>query len=328
MCLSLPGPLGFGGAPLGNMFRRIDEQQADATLDAAWQGGIRLYDTAPEYGAGLSEERLGRNLGHRPRDEYWLCTKVGRLLVADPDAPELRGPWVGGLPNRVEYDYSESGTLRSFEASLKRLKVDRIDMLWIHDCAEDTHGSRWREAFAEAMRGAAKALTRLREEKVIRGWGLGVNLVEPCQLALEQADPDAFLLAGRYTLLDTPALDTLFPTCVERGVSIVAGGPFNSGLLAGGKTYNYAEAPAEMIEKTRRIAAVCDRFGVDIKAVALQFCLAHPAVATVIPGAAKPERIADNNALVNADIPDALWQALREADLVPHGAPLPQRRAA
>lgn len=323
MRLSLPGPIGFGGAPLGNMFRRITDEQAQATLDAAWDGGIRLFDTAPEYGAGLSEQRFGAALRHRPRDEYVLCTKVGRLLVPDATVPEERGPWVGGLPNRVEYDYSESGTLRSLEASIERMGVGRIDVVWIHDCAADAHGERWPTVFAEAMKGAAKALTRLREENVIGGWGLGVNLVEPCELALQQADPDAFLLAGRYTLLDTPALSSLFPQCVKRGVAIVAGGPYNSGLLAGGSHYNYQPASAGMLEKTARIQAVCERFGVDIRAAALQFCLAHSAVAAVIPGAARPERILDNAALVATTIPAGFWQALREAGLLPAEAPVP-----
>ncbi|KTT48202.1 D-threo-aldose 1-dehydrogenase, partial [Pseudomonas oryzihabitans] len=206
----------------------------------------------------------------------------------------------------------------------ERLKTDRLDLVWIHDLSEDQHGPAWRDYFAQAMQGAAKALTEMREEGLIMGWGLGVNLVEPCRLALEQSDPDAFLLAGRYSLLDhREALDTLFPECERRGVGIVVGGPFNSGLLAGGKHYNYAEAEPALRRKVELIEGVCQDHGVDIRAAALQFCLAHPTVAATIPGSSKPERARQNAELLRAPIPAAFWRNLREIGVLPEDAPTP-----
>jgi D-threo-aldose 1-dehydrogenase len=317
------GPLGLGGAPLGNLFARIPEEVAAATIEAAWDRGIRLFDTAPLYGAGLSEKRIGERLRHRPRDEFVLSTKVGRLLDADPSVPETLNNFVGGLPNRVRYDYSADGARRSIEASLRRLGLDRIDIVLIHDPAEDTHGPAWREHVETAMQGAAPVLTRLREEGVIRAWGFGVNLETPCLLALEQADPDIFLLAGRYTLLRHTALEKLFPACAARGVKVMVGGPYNSGLLAGGTTFDYQDAPAEMVRKARTIAGICAEFGVDVKAAALQFCAAHPVVAAIIPGARNPEEVIQNAALMHAPIPAALWTRLQREKLLPEAAPVP-----
>lgn len=322
MRISIPN-IGLGGAPLGNMFQPVDEAVADATLQAAWEAGIRLYDTSPHYGAGLSEQRFGRLLSGKPRDEFVLSTKVGRLLQP-ADRPENAGPFVDEPPYRRVIDYSADGARRSLEDSLKRLGVERLDIVYIHDVSEDQYGPQWREYFAQAMQGAAKALTRLREEGVIRGWGLGVNLIEPCRLALQQSDPDVFLLAGRYSLLEQRApLDKLFPECLERGVGIVVGGPFNSGVLAGGQHYDYAPIQAPIKEKTARIQAVCARFGVDMRAAALQFCLAHPAVLAVIPGTANPQRPAQYMQQLRARIPGEFWQALRDERLVEPDAPTP-----
>jgi D-threo-aldose 1-dehydrogenase len=332
MRINLPGKVGFGTAPLGNMFRDIPQQEALDTVEAAWQNGMRYFDAAPFYGAGLAELRLGEALTGHPRDEYVLSTKVGRLILDETedtssrDLGEKGGLFVHGLPNKVIYDYSADGTLRSIEDSLKRLKTDRIDYVWIHDIAQDFHGESWREMFDVAMNGAAKALTRLRDEGVIKGWGLGVNRVEPCVLTLQQADPDGFLLAGRYTLLDhREALEQLLPACEQRGLGIVVGGPYNSGILAGGDHFEYQKATPEMLARVQHIKSIATSFKVDIKAVALQFSLAHPAVAAVIPGASRPERIAENLALAKAPIPAALWQALREQELVAANAPLPGR---
>ena len=208
-----PGPLGFGGAPLGNMFSAVDEATAEASLTAAWDSGIRYFDTAPHYGAGLSEHRFGHVLRQRPREEFVLSTKVGRLQVPDREPPRTVQVFVDALPFRPVYDYSADGTLRSIEDSLQRLGLSHIDIAYIHDIAEDTHGAAWEGLFDQAMDGAARALTRLREEGVIRAWGLGVNLAEPCLRALDRADPDVFLLAGRYSLIDHAALDALFPAC-------------------------------------------------------------------------------------------------------------------
>ena len=222
----------------------------------------------------------------------------------------------------MEFDYSADGARRSIEDSLERLGLDRIDIAYIHDLSEDTHGPAWRDRFDAAMAGAAVELRRMRDEGVIRAWGLGVNLVEPCLRALDAADPDLFLLAGRYTLLDPGALDTLFPQCASRGVSVVAGGPCNSGLLAGGGTYNYAPAAAELIARRDRLAAVCRRHGVDLRAAALQFCAAHPVIAAVIPGGRSADEVRQNAALMTAAIPPALWEELWDLGLIPAHAPV------
>lgn len=331
MRISVPTRLGFGTAPLGNMYRNIPEQEALDTVEAAWQQGVRYFDAAPMYGAGLAELRLGTALQQHRRDDYVLSTKVGRLILDERedttqrDLGEKGGLFEHGLPNKIVYDYTADGTLRAIEASLARLKTDRLDIVWIHDPARDFHGEGWRDVFDIAMNGAAKALTRLREEGVISAWGLGVNRVEPCEMALQQADPDGFLIAGRYTLLDhADALRTLMPASTARGLGIVVGGPYNSGILAGGTHYEYQQATPDILARVDALRAVCAAFNVDIRAAALQFSLAHPAVAAVIPGASQPSRIAENLALVDAEIPAAFWQALRTRGFVAVDAPLPQ----
>jgi D-threo-aldose 1-dehydrogenase len=318
-----PGPLGFGGAPLGNMFERVSEADAAATLEAAWDAGIRYFDTAPEYGPGISEHRFGQVLRGKSRDEFVLSTKVGRLLRADASKGGQHGPFVAGLPFRVDYDYSADGVRRSIEDSLQRLGLARIDVAFIHDCAEDAHGGRWLEVFDTAMTGAAVALTRLREEGVIRAWGLGVNRVEPCVMALERADPDVFLLAGRYSLLNQPALETLFPRCAERGAHVVVGGPYNSGLIAGGTTFEYQPADVAKVAARDRLLAIAGRHGVDLRAAALQFCAAHPVVCSVIPGTKNPARVRENVALMAQAIPAAFWAELKHEGVLPPDAPTP-----
>jgi len=327
----LNGPLGFGTAPLGNMFRKVDEDEALGTVEAAWQQGTRYFDTAPFYGAGLAEIRLGKALANHNRDDYVLSTKVGRLILDEIDTSKREYGAKGALfehghQNRTEYDYTADGTLRSLEDSLERMGLDRIDFLWIHDLAQDFLGDEWLAYFEVARTGAFRALTKLRDEGVIKAWGLGVNRVEPCELTLDlqEADPDAFLLAGRYTLLDHErALQRLMPKAASRNVDIVVGGPYSSGVLAGGRHFEYAPASPEIIAKVERIREIADRFGVPIKAVALQFVLAHPATAAVIPGATRPDRIAEDHAALRAKIPDDFWRELREQGLVAENAPLP-----
>ena len=245
--------LGFGTAPLGNMFRDIPEAEAQATVDAAWARGVRYFDTAPFYGAGLSEIRLGEALSRHKRDEYVLSTKVGRLIldeVEDASARKLgekSGLFAAGRPNKLVVDYTADGTLRSIEDSLKRMKADRLDIVWIHDIAQDFYGDEWLSYFETARKGAFRALTRLREEGVIKAWGLGVNRVEPIELTLDlaEAQPDGFLLAGRYSLLDHErALQRVMPKAAERNTGIVVGGPYSSGILAGGAHFEYQKAPA------------------------------------------------------------------------------------
>ena len=328
----LTGKLGFGTAPLGNMFRNIPEQEALATVDAAWDSGIRYFDTAPFYGAGLAELRLGAALKQRRRDDYVLSTKVGRLILDELEDPAARalgekgGLFEFGRKNRIVDDYSADATLRSIEDSLKRLDTDRLDIVWVHDIAQDFHGDNWLAQFDIARTGAFRVLTRLREEGVIKAWGVGVNKVEPLELTLDlaEAQPDAFLLAGRYTLLDHErALQRLMPAAAKQNVDIVVGGPYSSGILAGGAHFEYQKASPEIIAKVERIKAIAARHGVSVKAAALQFSLANPAVAAVIPGASRPERLAEDLAALNSVIPAAFWHDMRAEQLVAANAPLP-----
>jgi D-threo-aldose 1-dehydrogenase len=314
----------MGGAPLGNLYGRVSEADAAATLRAAWDADIRHYDTAPHYGVGLSEHRMGAMLRLQDRNSFTLSSKVGRILEAAQDVPEHDQGFVGALPFRRRFDYSAAAARRSVEDSLQRMGLSRIDIVYIHDVSEDWHGSDWKQRFAEAMSGAAVALTEMRREGTIHAWGLGVNLVEPCLAALEQADPDLFLVAGRYTLLDHTALAKLFPACEAKGVRVVLGGPYNSGILAGGTTFNYQAAPTELVTHAQAIGAVCARHGVDLKAAALQFCAAHPAVAAVIPGSRAPEEVKQNAAMMAAPIADAVWVELKQAGLLPAEAPTPE----
>lgn len=327
----LPGNIGFGTAPLGNLFRAVSEEEAQATLQAAWAQGIRYYDTAPFYGAGLSEIRSGRLLSQQPRDSYVLSTKVGRVILdeEDPASRELGekgGLFEHGLPNKMVDDYSADGTLRSIEDSLKRLRTDRLDIVWVHDIAQDFYGDRWLQQFETARTGAFRILSRLREEGVIKAWGLGVNRVEPIELtlALNEPRPDGFLLAGRYTLLDhEQPLQRLLPMAAEQGVGMVVGGPYSSGILAGGAHFEYRRAPAEIVERVEQIKEIAQRHGVGIKAAALQFSLAHPVAVAVIPGATRPSRIAEDLAALREEIPAGFWADLRSAGLVSAAAPLP-----
>ena len=319
------GPLGMGGAPLGNLLGAIDEASAQAAIQAAWDAGIRHFDTAPHYGAGLSEHRMGAGLRGRPRDAFTLSTKVGRILVPAPSGvAEWEDNFQHALPFTRRLDYSHDGAMRSIEDSLNRLGLSRIDIAYIHDVGADWLGEAWEGHFADAMKGAARALSRLRDEGVIRAWGLGVNVVEPCLRALRESDPNMFLLAGRYTLLDHAGLSQLLPLCEGQGVHVVIGGPYNSGLLAGGNTYNYERAPDALVARAQAIGAVCARYGVDLKAAALQFCAAHPAVAAVIPGARNATEVEQNAAMMEQPIPLELWAELKAAELLPAEAPVPE----
>ncbi|MGY3847259.1 aldo/keto reductase [Streptomyces hydrogenans] len=327
----LPGRLGFGTAPLGNMFRAIPDEEARATVEAAWEQGIRFYDTAPFYGAGLAEERLGEVLAGKSRDEYVLSTKVGRVILDEhetdvPDFGEKGGLFEHGNPNKILHEWTAEATERSIEGSLKRLGTDRLDIVWVHDIAQDFHGDAWLGKFEEARTGAFRVLSRLRDEGVIKAWGLGVNKTEPIELtlALDEPRPDGFLLAGRYTLLDHEhALTRLLPMAQEQGVDMVVGGPYSSGILAGGTHFEYQQAPAEIIERVGKLKALAEWHGISIKAAALQFSLAHPASAAVIPGATRPSRIAEDTAALNETVPAAFWTDLRAAGLVSPAAPLP-----
>ncbi|SDA16455.1 aldo/keto reductase [Sphingomonas sp. NFR15] len=325
----LPGRLGFGAAPLGNMFRAIPEEEALATVEAAWQDGIRYFDNAPFYGAGLAELRMGVALKDKPRDDYVISTKVGRIVLDEiepgaRDNGEKGDVFAHGRANKVINDYSADATLRSIEDSLKRLQTDRIDIIWVHDVAQDFYGDAWLEQFESARKGAFTVLDRLKGEGVIKAWGLGVNRVEPIEilLDLDAPQPDGSLLAGRYTLLDHGrALQRLMPKIIERDLGIVIGGPYSSGVLVGGPNFEYAPASAEILAKVASIKAIADRYGISMKAAGLHFALAHPAVAAVIPGASRPARIAEDRAALSETIPPQFWGALRDAGLIDPAAP-------
>jgi D-threo-aldose 1-dehydrogenase len=319
--------LGFGGAPLGNLFSELAEADAAEAVAAAYGAGIRLFDTAPLYGHGLSEHRLGAALRRMPRDSYVLATKIGRLLRPQREADG--GLYRNILPFTTVYDYSYDGVMRSVEDSLQRLGLARIDILHIHDVDIWTHGSAAAMAgrFAEVMRGGYRALLRLRDEKTVGAIGVGVNEWQACQRFAEAGDFDCFLLAGRYTLLEQEALESFLPLCERRRISVIIGGPFNTGILAtgavAGATYNYRPAPDAILDRVRRIEDVCRRHGVALASAALQFPLHHPAVASVIPGARSAAEVAANIASLEADIPAALWRDLKAAELLRPEAPTP-----
>lgn len=321
--------IGFGSAPLGNLYRAISDEAADAILDAAWAGGIRYFDTAPLYGLGLSETRLNRFLRDKPRDDYVLSTKVGRLLHAcPPDQRDGQDKWFDVPARREEYNYTYDGVMRSVEFSLERLGVHRIDLLFAHDLDVFNHHSQAAldEKLAEFMAGGYKALTSLRDQGVIKGFGAGINEWEPAQWMAERGDFDIFLLAGRYTLLEQQALETFLPLCDERGIGIVIGGPYNSGILATGPVagayYNYNPAPPEICDRVARIETVCRDEGVRLVDAAFRFPLHHPCVVSVIPGGQGVAEMAGNLAAATADIPPALWRRLKAEGLLRADAPV------
>ena len=321
--------LGFGTAPLGNLYRAISDGEARAILDAAWAGGVRYYDTAPLYGLGLSETRLNPFLRDKPRDEYVLSTKAGRLIL--PCAPDYRtgiGKWFEVPQRREHYDYSYDGIMRSFEHSFARLGVERIDILYVHDLCQFTHGSKSASdmRIEEFFGGRGyDAMISLREQGAIKAIGGGINEWEVCQTLAERGDFDLFLLAGRYTLLEQKALDSFLPLCESRGIGIVTGGPYNSGILATGAKpgafYNYDPAPPEILDRVRRIEAVCHDHGVAMVDAAFRFPLLHPAHVAVIPGGQGVGEMAANLKAAEAEIPTELWANLKAEGLMREDAP-------
>ncbi len=279
------------------------DDEAHRVVEAAWQAGIRFFDTAPLYGHGLAEQRLGAVLRAKPREEFVLATKVGRLLRADAP-PEPGQAYKGVPPVNPTYDFSYDGVMRSVEESLARLGLDRVDVLHIHD--PDEH-------FEEALAGAYRALDRLRAEGTIRAVGAGMNQAEMLVRFAREADFDCFLLAGRYTLLDRTGAAELLPLCVEKSIAIIAGGVFNSGILANprpGTTFNYQQAPPELVDRALRMEEICARHGVELKAAAIQFPLRHPAVASVLTGCRSVREVEENVRMFQAPIPSSLWDEL------------------
>ncbi|HEY2818549.1 MAG TPA: aldo/keto reductase [Casimicrobiaceae bacterium] len=323
--------LGLGGAPFGNLFRAASDEAAVATIRHALLAGVGYFDTAPHYGNGLSEHRFGAALRDVPRDRYVLSTKVGRLLGSDPNAPRKQHGYVDVLPFVQRYDYSHDGTLRSLEDSLRRLGTARVDLAYVHDMDVATHGADQPARFREAMNGALPALAGLKTEGVLGGYGIGVNDVQICCDTLAATDVDIILLAGRYTLADQSALSTLLPECRRRNVAVVAGGPFNSGILATGARprdgsapyFNYAPAPEPIVARVAAIESACVQHAVPLQAAALQFPAAHPAVINVLVGARSVAELDADLAYARFPIPVEFWQTLRERGLIDPAAPIP-----
>ena len=310
--------LSFGGAPLGAVGDRLTDADVQAIVQRAWQGGLRYFDTAPLYGHGLSEKRLGSILRELPRDEFVLSTKVGRLLV-----PEAQGERFAGMrdaePLAIKYNYSYDAVRRSLASSLERLGLDRVDILLCHDIDVWTHGDAQPGIFDAARNGALPALRDLREQGVVRAIGLGVNEWQVCSRVLDEMDVDCFLLAGRFTLLEQEPLAKFLPQCLQRQVSVIIGGPYNSGILATDNprraTYDYKPAPEHLLRKAAAIRRLCQDHGIDPRAAALQYPLRHPAVAAVIPGVWAVREVEENLALFDTEIPEALWRDLAAAGL-------------
>lgn len=315
--------LGFGAAPLGNLFRAISETEAQAVLEAAWAAGVRYYDTAPLYGFGLSETRINHFLRGKPRGDYVLSTKVGRLLQAIPPGQgDGAGKWVDVPSRRESFDYSHDGVLRSLDASLERLGLDQVDLVYVHDLDIFTHGSEAAKQarLEEFMAGGYRALLRLRDEGVIAGFGAGVNEWEPCDWLLKRGEFDIFLLAGRFTLLEQGALGFM-DEAAARGVGVVIGGPYNSGVLATGPRpgahYNYGPAPQAVLDRATRLQAICDGQGIRLVDAAFRFPLLHPATVSVIPGGQGLAEMDSNIRAAGTAIPRALWLALAAEGLIP-----------
>lgn len=310
------GRLGFGAAGIGNLYRNVSDDDARAALDAAWDGGIRYFDTAPHYGLGLSERRVGGFLQGKPRAEYLVSTKVGRLLRPNPAFTGQSDDEGFEVPAQLKREWapSEAGIRASLEESLERLGLDSVDILYLHD--PDAYN------LEEGISQALPALEKLRDEGLVKAIGVGANSADTLLACVEQADLDLIMLAGRYTLLEQPALADLLPACLERGVGVVNVGVFNSGLLASSEIrddahYNYAQAPKAILDRARRLSAVCGEHGVDLPSAAIQFSQRHAAVETVVVGARTAAQIQQNLASLNTPIPQELWAALADEGLIP-----------
>jgi D-threo-aldose 1-dehydrogenase len=317
-----PPRLGLGTAPLGNLYAAIDDDAAAAAVDAAWAAGIRYFDTAPHYGVGLAERRLGAALADRPRDDYVLSTKVGRLLVPDPAGAGKQDPhgFAVEATTRREWDFSRDGVLRSLEQSLERLGVDRVDVVYLHD--PDAH-------WAEASTTGVAALVELRDQGVVRAIGAGMNQSAMLTRFVRETDVDLVLCAGRYTLLEQGAEDDLLPAALERGVGVVVGGVYNSGLLSTRRPpadaqYDYAAAPPEVVARANRIADVCEAHGVTLPEAATVFPQRHPAVVSTLLGLRDPGQVAEGVARAATVVPDAVWTDLEAAGLLRRTATTPE----
>jgi len=320
--------LGFGTAPLGDLFVRVPDDVAIATIERAFALGINLLDSSPLYGRGLAEHRCGTALRRVNRADIVLCTKVGRWM--DPfHAPDDAAGFVGGQPHRAMFDYSYDGTMRSVEQSLLRLGTDRLDLLLIHDVDVWTHGrDAIEQRFREAMEGAYVALDKLRSEGTVKGIGVGVNEADMCVRFAKAGRFDTMLLAGRYSLLEQPALSEFLPLAQQQGIGVMLGGVFNSGILAtgavSGAKYNYRDAPPDILDKVSRIERVCAAHNTPLPTAALHFALSHPAVASLVLGGVTPQEVERNVAALSSQVPAALWRDLKAAHLLDAAAPVPE----
>lgn len=314
--------LGMGGAPFGGLLKAVEKSGVDEAIAAGLAEGVSYFDTAPYYGFGRSERRMGDGL--RGKAGIVLSTKVGRLLEPGAAADPAAYGWPDALPFHPVFDYGYDAVMRSWEHSLHRLGLDHVDILYMHDIGEMTHGrENGAKHFRDAMSGGYRALDELRRGGQVKAIGLGVNEWQVCRAALDHGQWDAFLLAGRYTLLEQEPAETLFPHCRAAGTSIVVGGPFNSGILAGGDTYDYGKAPESIRNRVGKLKATCAEFSVPLPAAALQFPLAHPVVASVIPGPRNADEFAGIVGWTRTTIPAGFWQKLEAEGLVEFGAPVP-----
>lgn len=325
------GDLAFGAASIGNLYRSMSDDQAREVVERAWDAGIRYFDTAPHYGFGLSEKRLGAALAELdPGQTAIVSTKIGRRLDPRPhaDLSAIRQAFVSPEPYESVFDYSYDAVMRSYEGSLKRLRRDRIDILYAHDIGSFAHGDAHPALFREFLDGGYRAMRELRESGAVGAIGLGVNETAVCIEMLDAGEIDLIMLAGRYTLLEQAPLDDLLPLCAQRGVRLVVAGPYNSGILAKGvrhggpiPNFNYEPAPPEIVERVGAIEDICARHGVPLAAAALQFPLAHPQVAAVVPGMGSARQVEDALALMAQAVPAALWAELKDAGLIRQDAP-------
>lgn len=328
--------LGFGAAPIGNLYQPLTDAQATSAVMLALDSGIRYFDTAPHYGFGLSETRLGAALAKAAATEpVIISTKVGRLLIPSTSKASVRHGFADAPPLEPQFDYSYDGVMRSFESSLKRLRREHIDILLAHDLGPLTHGADHPARFREFMEGGYRAMNELKAAGQVTAIGLGTNEWQICEAALKHGDFDGFLLAGRYTLLEQSACETFLPLCARRGASVILGGPFNSGILATGVKsadiasgkiplhYNYEAAPQAIIDRVAQIESVCEEFAIPIAAAALQFPAAHSQICSVLAGLASDAQVQQSLVWMNTPIPEEFWQRLRESELLHPAAPTP-----
>lgn len=321
--------LGFGGAPIGNLFRAMNEHEVQSVLNRAWDDGCRSFDTAPHYGHGLSEKRLGDFLKTKHRSSFKISSKVGRLLTPASHVPREQFSYVDGLPFVQHWDFSRAGIRKSIEDSLMRMGLSQLDTVYLHDIDQATHGENYPSIFQQLISESLPELKKLKQEGLLTHIGLGVNDHQVVLEVLKQADIDALMLAGRYTLLDTRALQQLMPTLIERNVALALGGVYNSGILAkrltpdSNVTFNYAPASAEWRQKALKIQDVADVYGVNLRSAALQFALAHPATHLVMLGVRSELEWTESRTSEKESIPSEFWQALKNAHLLPDEAPTP-----